>query len=185
MVGKLAITLLFLVTCVSGAYVVNRNVKDYGATGNGVTDDTQAIINALTQGRGDNRNDNYPNAKYSSSTQTPAYVFFPSGTYLVTQTLPVIYYTQMVFSSPFHPFYLFLTPYTTHHTHDHYATLPHKPLLFFFFSLSLLSPMPLHLPPSILKKICRWETPATPQQSNSCQTKACGCLKLLVVGTLA
>jgi glucan 1,3-beta-glucosidase len=75
---------------------VERNVKNFGATGNGQTDDTQAIITALTQGRGDAPNSVYPNAQYSSSTQKPAYVFFPPGTYLVTQTLPVVYYTQMV-----------------------------------------------------------------------------------------
>lgn len=87
---------ILLATCTS-AYTVSRNVKtDYGATGNGVTDDTQAIINALTQGRGTGT---YPSATYPDSTQTPAYVFFPPGTYLVTQTLPVVYYTQMVLSS--------------------------------------------------------------------------------------
>lgn len=92
--GKLLIVLLFvaLVSCST----VYRDVKTFGATGNGVTDDTQAIITALTQGRGDNPNQNYPGTTYSSSTQHPAYVFFPPGTYLVTQTLPVVYYTQMV-----------------------------------------------------------------------------------------
>lgn len=96
MEGKSMLILLLLVGLVSSAPVVYRDVKTYGATGNGQTDDTQAIINALTQGRGDNPNSNYPTADYSSSTQKPAYVFFPPGTYLVTQTLPVVYYTQMV-----------------------------------------------------------------------------------------
>jgi len=96
MMRGLLLVLLLIVGYVSSASVVYRNVKQYGATGNGNTDDTQAIINALTQGRGDVPNSNYPNAKYSSSTQHPAYVFFPPGTYKVTQTLPVIYYTQMV-----------------------------------------------------------------------------------------
>eukprot|EP00026_Physarum_polycephalum_P002491 Phypoly_transcript_02498.p1 GENE.Phypoly_transcript_02498~~Phypoly_transcript_02498.p1 ORF type:complete len:848 (+),score=179.01 Phypoly_transcript_02498:118-2661(+) len=80
----------------SSAYTVSRNVKDYGAQGNGVTDDTNAIITALTQGRASDPNAQYPSATYPDSTQTPAYVFFPAGTYLVTQTLPVVYYTQMV-----------------------------------------------------------------------------------------
>lgn len=88
---------LLLATCACAQYgVVYRNVMNYGATGNGITDDTQAIITALTKGRGDNPNAPYPTTTYSSSTQHPAQVFFPPGTYLVTQTLPVIYYTQMV-----------------------------------------------------------------------------------------
>ena len=100
------VLLLLLVVGWTAAYVVQRNVKDYGAKGDGTTDDSNAIITALTQGRGDNPNSVYPNAQYSSSTQHPAYVFFPPGTYLVTQTLPVVYYTQMVWiSSPnFLPF---------------------------------------------------------------------------------
>lgn len=84
---------VILLATLTSAYTVSRNVKDYGATGNGNTDDTQAIINALTQGRGVGT---YPSATYPESTQTPAYVYFPAGTYLVTQTLPVVYYTQMV-----------------------------------------------------------------------------------------
>jgi hypothetical protein len=97
MKGKLVLVLLLaIIGCSSAAYVVNRNVKNYGAKGDGVTDDSNAIITALTQDRGDASGSVYPNAKYSSSTQHPAYVFFPPGTYLVTQTLPVIYYTQMV-----------------------------------------------------------------------------------------
>lgn len=87
------INIINIIKCASP--VVYRDVRSYGATGNGVTDDTQAIINALTEGRGDT-DANYPSTTYSSSTQKPAYVFFPSGTYLVTQTLPVVYYTQMV-----------------------------------------------------------------------------------------
>jgi len=92
-VAVLAVFALWL--SLSSAYTVSRNVRDFGATGNGVTDDTNAIITALTQGRGSN-NAAYPSATYPDSTQTPAYVYFPAGTYLVTQTLPVVFYTQMV-----------------------------------------------------------------------------------------
>ncbi len=80
----------------AGAPVVYRDVKAYGAIGDGVADDTTAIILALTQGRGDDPAAVYPNAVFSPSTLRPAFVFFPPGTYRVTQTLPVIYYTQMV-----------------------------------------------------------------------------------------
>lgn len=104
---------LALLSLVHSAPTVYRSVKDYGATGNGNTDDTQAIINALTQGRGDT-SANYPDTTYSSSTQHPAYVFFPPGTYLVTQTLPVVYYTQMVCGCFVNSFYLNLFNYALH-----------------------------------------------------------------------
>jgi len=65
----------------------------YGAKGDGVTDDTVAIIRAITEGRADKG----PGpTTYSASTKSPAVVYFPPGTYMVSQTLPLIYYTQMV-----------------------------------------------------------------------------------------
>jgi glucan 1,3-beta-glucosidase len=76
--------------------IYERNVKYFGAVGDGVTDDSMAIIRALTLGRADDPSDMYPNATYAEHTSYPAYVYFPPGTYLVTQSLPVIYYTEMV-----------------------------------------------------------------------------------------
>ncbi len=76
-------------------YVPRRNVKDYGAKGDGVTDDTAAIIRAITESRGDDPNAAYPTV-YSSSSLTPALVYFPAGTYLISDTIPLIYYTQLV-----------------------------------------------------------------------------------------
>jgi len=76
-------------------YVPRRNVRDYGAKGDGVTDDTTAIIRAITESRGDDPNAAYPTV-YSSSSITPALVYFPAGTYLISDTIPLVYYTQMV-----------------------------------------------------------------------------------------
>ncbi|KAG5947190.1 hypothetical protein E4U60_003349 [Claviceps pazoutovae] len=70
-------------------YKVYRNVKDYGAKGDGSTDDTVAINNAITGmqrcGKG-----------CDSSTITPAIVYFPPGTYVVSKPIIQYYYTQLV-----------------------------------------------------------------------------------------
>ncbi|KAK8065952.1 glucan 1-3-beta-glucosidase [Apiospora hydei] len=68
---------------------VFRNVKDYGAKGDGVTDDTAAINNAITTpgnrcGRG-----------CASTTMTPVVLYFPAGTYLISSSIIPYYFTQM------------------------------------------------------------------------------------------
>ncbi|KAI1327924.1 pectate lyase superfamily protein-domain-containing protein [Xylariaceae sp. FL0255] len=70
-------------------YAVFRNVKDFGAVGDGVTDDTAAINAAITAG--DRCGENC-----GSSTLTPAVVYFPAGTYVVSAPLIQYYYTQFV-----------------------------------------------------------------------------------------
>ncbi|KAA1476062.1 beta-1,3-glucanase [Dentipellis sp. KUC8613] len=72
-----------------GGYQVFRNVKDFGAKGDGVTDDTAAINAAISQGG------RCGNGCGSSST-TPATVFFPQGTYLVSTPIQAYYYTELV-----------------------------------------------------------------------------------------
>ncbi|KAI1115122.1 glycoside hydrolase family 55 protein [Nemania sp. NC0429] len=72
------------------AYKVYRNVKDYGAKGDGTTDDTDAINKAITDGPGRCID------KCDSRTTHPAIVFFPSGTYLVKKPIVQTYYTQFV-----------------------------------------------------------------------------------------
>ena len=54
----------------------SRNVKNYGAKGDGVSDDTQAFLDALNQGR-----DNHP--PFLSAVA----VYVPPGTYLIKKTL--------------------------------------------------------------------------------------------------
>ncbi|PSN68424.1 pectin lyase-like protein [Corynespora cassiicola Philippines] len=73
-----------------GSYQVFRNVKDFGAVGDGVTDDTAAIQLAVTQG---NR---CAPSTCESTTRTPAVVYFPEGTYLISQPIIDYYYTQII-----------------------------------------------------------------------------------------
>ncbi|KIY50878.1 glycoside hydrolase family 55 protein [Fistulina hepatica ATCC 64428] len=73
----------------NSSYAVFRNVKDYGAAGDGVTDDTDAINSAISSGGRCGEGCN-------SSTTTPAVVFFPQGTYLVSSPLIAYYYTQLI-----------------------------------------------------------------------------------------
>lgn len=59
------------------------------AVGDGITDDTDAINNATFDSRGCI----YP---CDSATTTPAIVYFPPGTYMVSRPLVMTYYTQFV-----------------------------------------------------------------------------------------
>jgi len=71
------------------SFKIYRNVQDYGAKGDGSTDDTVAINNAITAG-------NRCGSGCDSSTVTPALVYFPPGTYLVSSRIIQYYYTQLV-----------------------------------------------------------------------------------------
>ena len=70
-------------------YQVFRNVLDYGATGNGVTDDTAAIKAAMNDAR-------RCGEKCNGSTTKNAIVYFPPGTYLVSSTIPLPLGTQVI-----------------------------------------------------------------------------------------
>ncbi|CUS11856.1 unnamed protein product [Tuber aestivum] len=70
-------------------YRVFRNVKDYGAKGDGTTDDTVAINNAIADGGRCGRG-------CDSSTIAPALIYFPVGTYLVSNPVIAMYYSQLV-----------------------------------------------------------------------------------------
>ncbi|KAJ7684648.1 exo-beta-1,3-glucanase [Mycena polygramma] len=71
-------------------YQVFRNVVDFGAKGDGLTDDTDAINAAISFG---NR---CGGGACNSSTVTPAVVYFPRGTYLVSKAIIAYYYTQLI-----------------------------------------------------------------------------------------
>ncbi|KAF9044166.1 glucan 1,3-beta-glucosidase [Panaeolus papilionaceus] len=71
-------------------YQVFRNVKDFGAVGDGVHDDTAAINAAITaQGT-------CGGGVCRSSTVSPALIYFPKGTYLVSAPIVPYYYTQLI-----------------------------------------------------------------------------------------
>ncbi|KAI2469271.1 glycoside hydrolase family 55 protein [Annulohypoxylon bovei var. microspora] len=71
-------------------YKVFRNVKDYGAKGDGTTDDTQALNLAVQDGS------NRCALHCDSRTITPAIVYFPPGVYMVSQPINQTYYTQFI-----------------------------------------------------------------------------------------
>jgi Pectate lyase superfamily protein len=61
------------------------SIKDYGAVGDGVTDDTAAIKRALADGRLDaSGNPLHPPAEFNGRSKA---LYFPPGTYLVSDTL--------------------------------------------------------------------------------------------------
>ena len=69
-------------------YTIYRNVRDFGAIGDGVADDTAAINEAIATG-------NRCGEGCDSTTITPAIVYFPPGTYLVSTPIIQYYYTQL------------------------------------------------------------------------------------------
>ncbi|KFY94736.1 hypothetical protein V500_03084 [Pseudogymnoascus sp. VKM F-4518 (FW-2643)] len=73
----------------NASFKVFRNVMDYGATGDGSSDDTAAINAAITDG-------NRCGQGCDSSTTTPALIYFPPGTYIVSKPIIQYYYTQLV-----------------------------------------------------------------------------------------
>ncbi|KAH5162475.1 hypothetical protein HBH69_012330 [Parastagonospora nodorum] len=70
-------------------YQVFRNVKELGAKGDGVSDDTDIINEIIASG-------DRCGLKCDSSTNTPAIIYFPAGTYLISKPIIQYYYTQFV-----------------------------------------------------------------------------------------
>ncbi|KAI8211142.1 hypothetical protein K4K52_011113 [Colletotrichum sp. SAR 10_76] len=71
------------------SYVVFRNVLDYGAVGDGVTDDTEAINDAMMDGK-------RCGEKCNGSTTKNAIVYFPPGRFLISSTIPMPFGTQVI-----------------------------------------------------------------------------------------
>ncbi|KAK4216626.1 pectate lyase superfamily protein-domain-containing protein [Rhypophila decipiens] len=70
-------------------YAAWRNVKAYGAVGDGVTDDTGAINAAITDG-------DRCGLDCGSTTARGAIIFFPPGTYMVSKPIIQYYFTQFI-----------------------------------------------------------------------------------------
>jgi hypothetical protein len=66
-----------------------RNVKDFGAKGDGKTDDTAAINRAISDGQ-------RCGPECGASTKVPAVIYFPPGTYLVSSPIIQYYNTQFL-----------------------------------------------------------------------------------------
>ncbi|KZV89437.1 glycoside hydrolase family 55 protein [Exidia glandulosa HHB12029] len=75
----------------NSGYQVRRNVKDFGAKGDGTTDDTAAINAAMSAG---GRCGNPTGC--SQSTLFPAVVYFPSGRYKISTPIISYWYTAMI-----------------------------------------------------------------------------------------
>ncbi|KAI0681995.1 pectate lyase superfamily protein-domain-containing protein, partial [Cytidiella melzeri] len=73
----------------AGTYKVFRNVKDFGAKGDGVADDTNAINAAISTGA-------RCALGCASTTTSPAVVYLPAGTYLVSSPIIALYLTQII-----------------------------------------------------------------------------------------
>ncbi|EEH47201.2 uncharacterized protein PADG_03299 [Paracoccidioides brasiliensis Pb18] len=71
------------------SFKVFRNVKDYGAVGNGVNDDTEAIKRAIAD-------TGTCGEKCNGATTKNSIVYFPSGTYLVSSTIETHFGSQVI-----------------------------------------------------------------------------------------
>ncbi|KAH7309629.1 pectate lyase superfamily protein-domain-containing protein [Stachybotrys elegans] len=77
-------------------YQFFRNVRDFGAVGDGVTDDTEAINRAAAAFSLTNSEDLRCGDDCGSTTTLTAVVYFPPGDYVISSPIIQYYYTQFV-----------------------------------------------------------------------------------------
>ncbi|KAI1073930.1 putative glucan 1,3-beta-glucosidase precursor [Whalleya microplaca] len=77
-------------------YQFFRNVQDFGAVGDGVTDDTAAINRAAAAMSQDNLDETRCGGDCGSTTTLGALIYFPPGTYVISSPIVQYYYTQFV-----------------------------------------------------------------------------------------
>jgi Pectate lyase superfamily protein len=70
-------------------YKVFRNVRDYGARGDGVSDDYPAIQKAITDG-------DRCGEHCSATSKKGAIIYFPPGRYAISEPLVQYYYTAFI-----------------------------------------------------------------------------------------
>ncbi|TKA69626.1 hypothetical protein B0A49_04649, partial [Cryomyces minteri] len=84
----------YRIDLLSGTWIIGAASRQVelisGPSGDGVTDDTVAIQAAITTGG------RCAPGVCGSSTTTPAVVYFPSGTYLISKSIIDYYYTQII-----------------------------------------------------------------------------------------
>ncbi|KAF5855169.1 hypothetical protein ETB97_009769 [Aspergillus alliaceus] len=77
-------------------YQLFRNVRDFGAVGDGVTDDTAAINRAVTAFSLSDQSNSRCGKDCGSTSVGGAVVYFPAGTYLISTPIVQYYHTQFI-----------------------------------------------------------------------------------------
>ncbi|KAK3689920.1 pectate lyase superfamily protein-domain-containing protein [Podospora appendiculata] len=77
-------------------YQFFRNVKDFGATGDGTTDDTAAINRAASAFSSTNSSIGRCGKECASTSYLGAIVYFPPGTYIVSTPIIQYFFTQFI-----------------------------------------------------------------------------------------